>query len=75
MAVVVTPLTSKIKLQFQTGVNGEGKPVYKSKTISKVKTDAADQDVLDVAAALAELSAYTLSAISRIDDSDLAEQA
>lgn len=46
MPVLVTPLTSKMKLQFRTGVDGEGKPVYRSKTVSKVKTDAPDQDVL-----------------------------
>lgn len=75
MPVLVTPSTSKVRLQFQTGVNGEGKPVYKTKTISKIKTNAADQDVLDVALTLAGLAANTLNAVSRINESDLAEQA
>jgi len=75
MAVLVTPLTSKMKLQFQTGVDGEGNPVYKSKTISKVKTAAVDQDVFDTANALSGLCADVLSAVTRIDDSDLSEQA
>lgn len=75
MPVLVTPLTSKIKLQFRTGVDGEGKPMYKNKTVGKVKTDAADQDVFDTANALAGLCADTLAAVNRIDDSDLAEQA
>jgi len=75
MAVLVTPLTSKMKLQFQTGVDGEGNPVYRSKTISKVKTDAIDQDVFDTANALGALCADTLSAITRINDSDLSEEA
>ncbi len=75
MAVLVTPLTSKMKLQFQTGVDGEGNPVYRSKTISKVKTDAIDQDVFDTANALGALCADILSAITRINDSDLSEEA
>ena len=75
MAVLVTPLTSKLKLQFQTGVDGQGNPVYKSKTISKVKTAAVDQDVFDTANALGEICADTLNAITRINDSDLSEEA
>ncbi|MEM5794688.1 MAG: DUF1659 domain-containing protein [Bacillota bacterium] len=75
MPVLVTPLTSKMKLQFQTGVDGEGNPVYKSKTISKVKTDALEQDVFDTANALGGLCTDSLSAVTRIDDSDLSEQA
>lgn len=75
MPVLVTPLTSKMKLQFQTGVDGEGNPVYKNKTISKIKTAALDQDVFDTANALGTLCADTLNAVIRIDDSDLAEQA
>lgn len=74
MAVLVTPLTSKMKLQFQTGVDGEGNPVYRNKTINKVKTDALDQDIFDTANAMAELCADVLNAVTRIDDSDLAEE-
>ncbi|MCR6546418.1 DUF1659 domain-containing protein [Dehalobacterium formicoaceticum] len=73
MAVVVTPVTSKMKLRFQTGLDGEGNPVYKNKTISNVKVDALDQDVLDTANALSTLLADALAAVFRIDDSDLAE--
>lgn len=73
MAVVVTPLSTKMKLKFQTGVDGEGNPVYKNRTLSKVKTDAIDQDVLDVALALSTLCSDTLDAVSRLDDNDLVE--
>lgn len=73
MAVLVTPLTSKLKLRFQTGVDGEGNPVYKNKTISKVKTAAFDQDIFDTAIALSDLCADTLNAVNRINDNDLAE--
>lgn len=74
MAVQVTPLASKMRLQFQTGVDGDGNPVYKNKTISKVKTDALDQDVFDAANALAGLCADTLNSVTRINEDDLAEE-
>lgn len=73
MAVLVTPLTSKLKLRFETGVDEGGNPVYKNKTISKVKVAAVDQDVFDTANALSDLCVDTLSAVNRIDDSDLSE--
>ncbi|MGI6686188.1 MAG: DUF1659 domain-containing protein [Bacillota bacterium] len=75
MAVVVTPISSKVRLQFETGTDEKGNPVYKNKTISRVKTDALDQDVLDTANALAGLCADSLAAVIRMNDSDLAEEA
>ncbi|MGI6711785.1 MAG: DUF1659 domain-containing protein [Bacillota bacterium] len=74
MAVIVTPLQSRLRLQFQTGVDGDGKPVYKNKTLNRVKTAASDQDVLDSAVALAGLCTDSLNAVIRLNDNDLAEQ-
>ena len=74
MAVLATPLISKIRLQLQTGVDGDNNPVYRNKTYSRVKTNASDQNVFDAAAALAGLSSDTLNAVTRVDESDLAEQ-
>jgi hypothetical protein len=74
MAVIVTPLQSRLRLQFQTGVDGDGKPVYKNKTLNRVKTTASDQDVLDSAVALASLCTDSLNAVIRLNDNDLAEQ-
>jgi len=73
MAVAATPLASRIRLQFQVGVDGEGNPLYTNKTLNRVKTDALDQDVFDVALALGGLSADTLNTVTRISDTDLAE--
>lgn len=73
MAVEVIPLQSKIRLQFQTGTDGEGDPVYKNKTISRVKSDATDQNVFDVATALGTLCTPTLNNVTRINENNLAE--
>ena len=74
MPVVATALASRVRLQFQTGVDIEGNPIYKNKTYSRVKTNALDQDVYDVAESIASLSANALNAVTRLDDTDLAEQ-
>jgi hypothetical protein len=73
MAVLSTPLTSSMVLQVQTGVDGEGNPVYKNRTYNRVKTAADDQNIFDVALALADLQKNTLSAVSRIDKEDLSD--
>jgi hypothetical protein len=73
MAVLSTPLTSSMVLQVQTGVDGEGNPVYKNRTYNRVKTSADDQNIFDVALALADLQKNTLSAVSRIDKEDLSD--
>jgi len=75
MAVVATPLISKARLQLQTGVDGQSNPIYRNKTYSRVKTDALDQDIYDVAVALAGLSTDTLNSLTRVDENDLANQA
>lgn len=74
MAVLATPLISKVRLQLQTGLDGENNPIYRNKTYSRIKTDATDQDVFDTAAAIAALSSDTLSNLTRVDEIDLADQ-
>jgi len=74
MAVVSTPQGSTLRLRLQTGTDGEGNPVYKSRNYNAVKVTAADQDVFDIAQTFAGLQTYTLAKVLRIDEEDLAEQ-
>lgn len=73
MAVVNTPLVSSLRLQVQTGTDDGGKPVYRVRSYSRVKPEAADQDVYDVAQALGELQVHPVNAISRVNENDLSE--
>jgi hypothetical protein len=74
MAVVSTPLSTTLRLQVQTGTDTGGKPIYRVRSYSRVKTDAADQDVYDVAHALGSLQLHPVNAISRVNESDLSEE-
>jgi hypothetical protein len=71
MAVVVTPVSTTLRLQVQTATNAEGEPVYRLRTFNRVKPEAADQDVYDVARALAGLQIYPVVAISRVNENNL----
>jgi len=67
MAVGKVPSGTTLKMQFQTGLDGDGDPVYRTKSLSSVKTTAVDQDIYDVAQALVALQEYTLVTVLRVD--------
>ena len=65
MAVVVTvPRDSALQLRLVVGSNPEtGAPIVNSKTFTKVKSAAIEQDAYDVANALVGLQKYPLNEI------------
>jgi hypothetical protein len=71
MAVEKIPSSTVLRMQFQTGLDGDGNPVYRTKSLSNVKTNALDQDIFDVAQALVQLQGYTLTAVLRVDSAVL----
>jgi len=73
MAVEKVPSGTTLKMQFQTRLDGDGDPVYRTKSLSSVKTTAADQDIYDVAQALVALQEYTLVTVLRVDSALLEE--
>lgn len=75
MAVIVTPVDSTLQIIVQTGVDADNKPILRTRSYNRVKTTAADQDVMDVAKQLAGLQSHPVGSIRRIMESELAEQA
>ncbi|KFI35439.1 hypothetical protein HY00_05005 [Peptococcaceae bacterium SCADC1_2_3] len=60
-----------MKLELQTGVDAQGNPVIRTKSFSRLKATAVDQNVFDVAQALAGLQEYGLNKVMRVDGSEL----
>lgn len=73
MAVSKVPANSVLRLQLRVGVDANGSPVYRNRSLNNVKPAATDQDLFDVANALAALQEYPLNGISRIDGAQLVE--
>ena len=73
MAIQRTTEGSRLQLQFQTGVTGDGKPIVKSRSFSNLKVDAVDENVHAAAEIVAGLQEHTLLVIRRIDTSALDE--
>ena len=65
MAIVVTvPRDSSLQLRLVVGSNPEtGAPIVSSKTFTKIKSAAIEQDAYDVATALVGLQKYPLNEI------------
>jgi|BioPla2DNA2_1021312.scaffolds.fasta_scaffold00505_36 hypothetical protein len=66
MAVEARPLNSTLQLTYDLGTD-EGKKIVRRRSYSNVKIDAADQDLFDVAAAIAGLQSYPIAQIQVTD--------
>ena len=73
MAVEKVPSGTTLRMQFQTGLDGDGDPIYRTKSLSNVKTTAVDQDIYDVAQVLIDLQEYSVTAVLRVDSALLEE--
>ncbi|GAA0180411.1 DUF1659 domain-containing protein [Clostridium sediminicola] len=67
MAVQSTKLKSDLVFRVITGQTEEGEDVLRTKSFSKVKTDAEDQDVFDVAKAIEGVLLHPVFEIKRVD--------
>ena len=75
MAVVITvPRDSSLQLRLVVGTNPDtGAPIVNSKTFTRIKSAALDQDAYDVANALIGLQKYTVDEIRLEKESQLTE--
>lgn len=74
MAVTKVPGNSALKLVLHVGDSENGNPILRNKSLNNVKSAAADQDIFDVAGALAELQDYALNGIIRVDNAALVQE-
>ncbi|MGM9533840.1 MAG: DUF1659 domain-containing protein [Intestinibacter sp.] len=73
MAVISTKNLSSLKLYFDKGVDLNSNRIMGTKTFGFVDPEALDQDIMDVANALAGLQQHTLYNVVRIDNTSLSE--
>lgn len=58
MAVVAEPLNSALVVAYQSGTTSAGAPVTRQKSLSYVRSDAAEEALYNVAQALFSLSLH-----------------
>ena len=65
-----TLIQSKLRLVFEVGVDGDGKSIYKAKSLS-IKKEATTDQLFQTAQALAALCINPLNTVERNDSSDI----
>lgn len=74
MSVTSVALDSELKLKFQVGLDGEGNPIAKRKTISKIKSSAKDEELVEFVNIIEGLQKNTILEIERENSTDLEEE-
>ncbi|WP_027718804.1 DUF1659 domain-containing protein [Desulfovirgula thermocuniculi] len=73
MAVSKVPTASVLRLVLQAGVDAQGNPILRNRNLNNIRPGAGDQDLFEVAQALAGLQEYALAGITRIDTARLVQ--
>lgn len=71
MAINKVATGCTLRLEFQTGVDVNGNPVFRNKSLNNVKVAATDQNIYDTAVTLTGLQANTLNSVARVDSAVL----
>lgn len=66
MAIESNTLSTRMQLRFIDGVDENGNDVVKSKSYSNVKNTATDEDIYDVANAMAALQTKTVEGVRKV---------
>ncbi|MDP4549542.1 DUF1659 domain-containing protein [Alkalihalobacillus macyae] len=64
-------LNTQLRMVLETGVDGNGKSLFRSKNFNNMKPSATPDALFAVALALAPLQQHSLFAVERNDSSDL----
>jgi hypothetical protein len=68
LALQIIPLGDQLRIRVQVGQDSQGNPIFRFRTINNIKPTASDQDVYDVANALANLQKHAVEGIYRERD-------
>ncbi len=71
MAAKASKLESAMTLKYKDGLDKNGKEIIKKQNFSKIKTEALEQDILDVAKEIEKLLGKTLDELIRVDQSGI----
>ena len=71
MAVTSQSKSTKFKIVYSLGQDEKGKEIKKTKTYSKLKHDASNEDVYAVASSLIGLQSNTALEVAKLNESEL----
>lgn len=62
---------TRLRLSFETGMNEKGEPIYKAKTYSNIKKDAAPDELSRASQALGGLCEHPLTGVEKLDNYEI----
>jgi len=74
MAVTAIPVSSRLQLRLNTGFDENLNPVYRTRSFSRVKPGASNEDLFELAEEIGYLQVHTLEAVRRLDEVELEEE-
>lgn len=74
MAVTATPITARLQMRLNTGLDENFNPVYRTRTFSNIKTSANNTDLYELAGEIGDLQLHTLDSVRRVDEYELEEE-
>lgn len=65
MALNIVSMDYTLQLKFNIGEDGDGKVITRTRTLNRIRPEASDEDLYEMALALANLQQYDLADIIR----------
>ncbi len=73
MSVTVMPISARLQLRLNTGLDENMNPVFRTRSYSSVKPLADNGELFELAQELGGLQVHTLDAVRRVDEVQLSE--
>ncbi|MDM5221346.1 DUF1659 domain-containing protein [Peribacillus sp. NJ11] len=61
------PVSSTLRIDFETGLNEKGALVFRRKSFSNIKVDATADQLFSTAVAIASVQNYPMGEVTRVD--------
>ncbi|RRN73921.1 DUF1659 domain-containing protein [Peribacillus simplex] len=65
------PVSSTLRIDFETGLNENGTLVFKRRSFSNIKVEATAEQLFSTAVAIASVQNYPMGEVTRVDTSSL----
>lgn len=73
MAINVIPVSARLQLRLNTGLDENLNTVYRTRSFSNIKTAADNEDLFELAQEIGLLQVHTLDAVRRVNEVELEE--
>ncbi len=73
MPVSINPISTRLQLRLNTGLDENFNPIYRTRSFSNVKPVAGNEDLFELAGEIESLQQHTVNSVRRVDEVELEE--